>query len=83
MGRPRVAKSAATEKPQPRPLATPAEVGAYLRRPVTTLKQWRWLGIGPAYIRQGEKGDILYDWEDVYTWVKSNKHETADGVPAA
>jgi hypothetical protein len=83
MSAPRAAKGRAAEKPQPRPLATPAEVGTYLRRPVATLKQWRWLGIGPAYIRQGEKGDVLYDWDDVFAWAKANKHETADSVPAA
>ena len=82
MGSPRAAKSAAA-KPQPLPLATPAEVAVYLRVSVRTLQQWRWLSVGPAYIRQGEKGGILYDWEDVFAWARNNKHETAESIPAA
>lgn len=83
MSRPRAVKGAAAAKPQPLPLATPPEVAVYLRVKVSVLRDWRWRGTGPAYIRQGEKGYVLYDWEDVFTWARANKHETAESIRAA
>ena len=66
----------------PRPLATPQEVADYLRKPVGTLKEWRWRGTGPRYSRQGR--DVRYDWEDVYAWVRETSVDTADSPrPAA
>lgn len=61
----------------PKPLATPDEVAAYLRKPVRTLTQWRYLGIGPAYHRTGR--DVRYDWADVLAWHGQQRHETSDG----
>lgn len=66
----------------PRPLATPQEVADYLRKPVKTLTEWRYRGIGPAYHRAG--CDVRYDWDDVLGWVASQRHETVSGPrPAA
>jgi len=65
----------------PRPLATPREVSVYLQKPVKTLAQWRYLGIGPAYTRQGR--DVRYDWEDVFAWVRGTRIDTGDTDPAA
>lgn len=75
MPRKQAAKSAG-KAPAPTPLATPPEVAEYLRKPVGTLKEWRWRGTGPRYTRQGR--DVRYDWEDVYAWVRDNQPEMAD-----
>lgn len=83
MSRPPSAKGAAAEKPQPRPLAKPAEVAVYLRVSVSLLRDWRWRETGPAYIRQGGKGEVRYDWDDVFAWATANKHETTESVPVA
>lgn len=55
-----------------RPLATPHEVAAYLRRTPKTLRNWRCLGIGPAWIRVGR--DVRYRWSDVERWLTSQAH---------
>jgi hypothetical protein len=65
---------------KPRPLATPREVAGYLRNSPATLKQWRWQGTGPAYIRHGK--EVTYEWDDVIAWALAHKHPTADS-PAA
>ncbi|MFC0527828.1 helix-turn-helix domain-containing protein [Phytohabitans kaempferiae] len=49
-----------------RPLATPAEVAEHLQKPVRTLEQWRYLGIGPSFIRVGR--DVRYRWRDIERW---------------
>lgn len=48
-------------------LATPAEVGAMAGIPVATLAQWRWRGIGPAYLKLGRH--VWYDWSTVEVWL--------------
>jgi hypothetical protein len=55
----------------PEPMATPAEVGAFLRVAVKTLANWRWLGKGPAYSRAGR--GIRYAWADVRAYQDSSK----------
>ena len=44
-------------------LATPTEVAKYRHTTVERLAQERYLGTGPAYIKDGRK--ILYEWEAV------------------
>ena len=41
-----------------------------------TLERWRWLKIGPAYLRAG--GRILYRLEDIEAYERANLHLTAD-----
>ena len=66
----------------PRALATPQEVADYLRKPVKTLAEWRYRGIGPAYHRSGR--DVRYAWSDVLDWVARQRRETAGSPqPAA
>jgi Helix-turn-helix domain len=66
----------------PSALATPQEVADYLRKPVKTLAQWRYQGIGPAYHRSGR--DVRYAWSDVLDWVARQRRETVgDPQPAA
>ncbi|GHK02572.1 hypothetical protein SY2F82_43690 [Streptomyces sp. Y2F8-2] len=56
------------------PLATPAEVAAYLGVPVKTLYQWKYRGIGPNVHKVGRH--LRYRWHDVDAWV--NAHSTYD-----
>jgi hypothetical protein len=35
--------------------------------PVATLAQWRWRGVGPAYLKLGRH--VRYDWADVEQWL--------------
>lgn len=70
---------AASRTQPPRPLATPGEVAAYLRKPPKTLTEWRYRGIGPAYTRSGR--DVRYDWDDVLAWVAQQRRETTESGP--
>ncbi|GAA0636313.1 hypothetical protein GCM10009535_10680 [Streptomyces thermocarboxydovorans] len=51
------------------PLATPAEVAAYLGVPVKTLYQWKYRGIGPNVHKVGRH--LRYRWHEVDAWVTS------------
>ncbi|MCG3040262.1 helix-turn-helix domain-containing protein [Streptomyces sp. S1A] len=50
-----------------RALATPQELADYLGVPVSTLHQWRWMGIGPKGVRVGRH--LRYRWGDVDRWL--------------
>ncbi|WP_333769815.1 helix-turn-helix transcriptional regulator [Streptomyces sp. IBSBF 2435] len=50
-----------------RPLATPAELSAYLGVPVATLYQWRHQGLGPKVHKVGRH--LRYRWAEVEAWV--------------
>lgn len=64
-----------TSQPTPRkPLATPPEVADFIRKPVKTLTEWRYRGIGPAWTKVG--GDVRYDWDDVLAWLGEQRHES-------
>lgn len=54
-------------------LATSREVAAYLRKSEGTLANWRYHGIGPAYIPMtaGKGKGVLYRWSDVEAWLKA------------
>jgi excisionase family DNA binding protein len=60
---------AATEAAKRGPLATPAEVAAYLGVPVKTLYQWKYRGIGPNVHKVGRH--LRYRWSEVDAWVNS------------
>lgn len=49
------------------PLATPAEVAAYLGKPESMLRQWRYLKKGPRYLKVGH--EVRYDWRDIDAWL--------------
>ena len=51
------------------PLGTPEEVAAYLRKNEGTLANWRYQGIGPAYVK--DNGAVLYPWAAVDEWIAS------------
>jgi excisionase family DNA binding protein len=48
-------------------LMTPQELAEYLRKPVGTLRQWRCLRIGPAFVKVGR--DVRYRRSDVEQWL--------------
>lgn len=52
-----------------RPLATIAEVSAYLRVPVTTIYDWRHRGVAPKAHRVGRS--LRFDWADVEAWLEA------------
>ena len=48
-------------------LWTVAETAAYLRRPVKTLYQWRYRGVGPTAHKVGRA--LLYKADEVHAWL--------------
>lgn len=54
---------------------TPAEVAKYRHTTVARLAQERYLGIGPAYIKDGRK--ILYEWAAVDAYLAERTIKTA------
>lgn len=52
-------------------LATPAEVAKHLGVPLRTLSQWRYLGVGPAYVKVGRH--VRYRWSAVERY--EDEHE--------
>lgn len=52
-------------------LLTMPEVAEQLRRPVATLRHWRWVGAGPASFRLGRR--VVYREEDVTAWVEDQR----------
>lgn len=55
-------------------LAKPAEVAAYLRTTVPALAVMRHRGIGPRYIKTGERR-VLYRWVDVYDYLDAHTYQ--------
>ncbi len=56
-------------------LMTPAEVSAYLRTPVDTLRTWRDKKAGPLHVKIGRR--ILYRAEDVEAWLEERTAQSA------
>lgn len=57
-------------------LMTPADVAAYLQKPVKTLANWRCLGVGPASIRVG--GAVRYRKSDIELWLDIHTHSSIE-----
>jgi predicted site-specific integrase-resolvase len=53
------------------PLATPKEVGEYLSVPATTLRQWRYHGTGPKWMKVNSM--VRYDWDNVEAWLEASR----------
>jgi len=60
------------EGPPARPLATEEDLSTYLGKPRGTLRNWRYQGKGPKWIRL-EGGDIRYDWADIEAWLETQR----------
>lgn len=65
-------KPADVSQPQ-QPLATPAEVAAFLGGdfPEKTLAEWRSRGVGPEYLKVGRY--VRYRWDAVYKWLATRE----------
>ena len=50
------------------PLLTTAELAAYLKKPVDTVRDWRYQGTGPAYIKVGQA--VRYRQDAVEAWLE-------------
>jgi Helix-turn-helix domain len=48
-------------------LITPGELADYLAVPVKTLRQWRYLGVGPKGLRVGRH--VRYEFGEVRRWL--------------
>lgn len=57
--------------PAPR-LISPGEAAERLGRTPATLRNWRWKGVGPAYVRFGNRAH--YTEEAIARWIAA--HET-------
>ena len=51
------------------------EVAEVLGRPPRTLRQWRYLGVGPNYLKVG--ATVRYRPRDVEKWLKAQEREAA------
>lgn len=58
-----------------RALATPEEIAQYIRKPVRTLEQWRYRGIGPRWSKVGR--NVRYRWSDVEQWLDEQSKAVA------
>lgn len=56
-----------------RPLATRAEVAAYLGKTTQSLALWAHHGVGPRYVKVGQHA--RYRWTDVDAWLDSRTRE--------
>ena len=54
-------------------LFTSNEVSDRTGIPEATLRQWRWLGIGPAYVKLGKA--VRYSAGDLDAWIAENRHQ--------
>jgi hypothetical protein len=46
-----------------------------------TLERWRWLGLGPAYLKIG--GRVVYQLEDIEAFEVQSRAHTKRGIGAA
>jgi hypothetical protein len=49
------------------PLASSAEVAEFLQKPIKTLDQWAYQGLGPRFSKVGRTR--RYRWADVERWL--------------
>lgn len=56
-------------------LLSTEEVAEFLGRPPRTLRQWRYLGEGPRYLKVG--ATVRYRARDVEAWLKAQEQEPA------
>lgn len=74
-------RAAQPEAAPPRPPATTEEVATFLRRKPHTLECWRSKGKGPQW-RKLDGGGVVYDWDDVYAWYRSQPVHGSSGRTA-
>jgi hypothetical protein len=56
-------------------LMSEAQVAEILGKPPRTLRQWRYLGVGPKYLKVG--ATVRYRARDVEVWLEAQEQEPA------
>lgn len=56
-------------------LLSTEDVAEVIGRPPRTLRQWRYLGIGPKYLKVG--ATVRYRARDVEAWLRAQEQEPA------
>lgn len=64
-----------------RPLATMADLAAYLGIPEKTIRRWRHDGTGPRGLRLGKH--VRFRWSDVDAWLEKQASENGGDGNAA
>ena len=59
-------------------LMSTEEVAEVLGRPARTLRQWRYLGEGPRYLKV--RATVRYRARDVELWLQAQEREGASGA---
>ena len=59
-------------------LLSTEEVAEVLGRPPRTPRQWRYLGVGPTYLKVGAA--VRYRPRDVEEWLRAQEREAASGA---
>ena len=54
------------------------QVAEVLGRPPRTLRQWRYLGVGPRYLKVGAA--VRYRPSDIEEWLRAQEREAAAGA---
>lgn len=62
-------------------LLSPEEVAEVLGRPVRTVREWRYRGEGPRYLKVG--GTVRYRPRDVEAWLEAHAKEPGDRAESA
>lgn len=65
-----------TMNPAPDTLLTDVEIARFAQRSPRTFRLWRQRGIGPKFVRIGERG-IRYKWADWLAYVGKNTVDPA------
>jgi hypothetical protein len=56
-------------------LLSEAQVAEILGKPPRTLRQWRYLGVGPKYLKVG--ATVRYRARDLEAWLEAQEQEPA------
>jgi hypothetical protein len=62
------------------PLLTEQEGAKLLGLSVATLRRWRWLGIGPSYLKLGSA--VRYSFDDLTTFIEENRRTNTSEAPS-
>ena len=63
--------------PSREPLGPPKDVARHMGVSAKTLAQWRYLGVGPEFVKVGR--NVRYRWSDVQAWLASQRRSSTRG----
>lgn len=62
-------------------ILTPSDLAEMLGKTTASLAQWRYLGVGPKYIKAGRA--VRYCESDISAWLEAQtRQQTGEQVPA-